>query len=128
MDTLKLYRNLLKFMYDQFNKGNNDSGHGELIQVLIENFERTSAENRIGDDAQDQIGAVSYLLKNGWINAVDISGRSISNARTAYVIGRMLPTEKGKNYLQQGSIEKANTIASVSGTFLGKFFKSILGR
>jgi hypothetical protein len=96
--------------------------------VLIENFERTSAENRIGDDAQDQIGAVSYLLKNGWINAVDISGRSISNARTAYVIGRMLPTEKGKNYLQQGSIEKANTIASVSGTFLGKFFKSILGR
>jgi len=127
MDTLKLYRKLLKHMYDEFNNGNNASGHGEFIHVLISEFERISAENRIGG-AHDQIGAVSYLLKNGWIDAVDTSGRSLFNARTAYVMGRTLPTEKGKNYLQHGNIEKADTIASVSGTFLGKFFKSILGR
>ena len=32
------------------------------------------------------------------IDAVDTSGRSLSNARTAYVMGRMLPTEKGNTY------------------------------
>ena len=122
MDTLKLYLKLLKFMYAQFNSGNNDSGHGELIHELITKFERNSAENRIGDP-DDQIGAVSYLLKNGWIDAVDINGKKLSNARTAYVIGRMLPTEKGNSYLKQGKIDRANTIASISGTFLGKLLK-----
>jgi len=127
MDTLKLYRKLLKYMYDEFNSGNNASGHGEHIQVLIDHFERVSAENRIGD-AHDQIGAVSYLLKNGWIEAVDTNGRQISNARGAYVMGRMLPTEKGVNYLKQGRIETANTLASVLGTFFGKLFKTIFGK
>jgi hypothetical protein len=114
-------------MYDEFNKGNNASGHGERIQVLIDHFERSSQGERIGD-AHDKIGAVRYFLKNGLVDAVDTLGNKINNPRTAYTIGRMQPNQKGLDYLHQKRIGVANTIASVSGTFLGKFLKSFFGR
>lgn len=126
MNTLKLYRKLLKYMYDEYNNGNNASGHGEHIQILINQFQRSSRENRIGD-AHDQIGAVSYFLKNGLIDAVDTSGNKISNSMTAYTYGRMLPTQKGIDYIRLGHIQTAEAVASVSGTFFGKLFKSIFG-
>ena len=127
MGTLKTYDKLLKFMYDEFNKGNNASGHGERIQVLISQFQRSPSGERIGD-AHDQIGAVSYFLKYGLIDAVDTIGNRISKPRTAYTMGRMQPTEKGRHYLHEKRLKVADDVASVSGTFLGKFFKSIFGK
>lgn len=128
MNTLRNYDKLLKFMYDEFNRGNNASGHGERIQVLIDRFERSSPDNRIGVDAHDKIGAVSYFLRHGLIEAVDTRGNRIDKRMTAYNIGRMQPTEKGQNYLQQKRVVVANAVASVSGTFFGKLIKSIWGK
>jgi len=127
MNTLRNYDKLLKYMYDEFNRGNNASGYGEHIQVLIGHFENSSRGNRIGD-ANDQVGAVKYFLDNGFINALDTLGNRIISPREAYTYGRMQPTEKGKNYLQQKRIGAANTIASVLGTFFGRLIKSILGK
>ena len=114
-------------MYDEFNRGVNASGYGEHIQILIDHFERSSQGERLGD-AHDKIGAVRYFLKNGLIDAFDTAGNRISKPMTAYTIGRMQPTEKGRDYLRQKRMGVANAVASVSGTFLGKFFKSILGK
>lgn len=127
MNTLKIYNKPLKFMYNEFNKGNNESGYGEHIQVLIEHFERSSHDNRIGD-AHAKIGAVRYFLKYGLIDAVDTLGNKITNPMTAYTIGRMQPTQKGQEYFQQRLIGTADAVASVSGTFFGKLLKSLLGK
>jgi len=124
VSTLKKYDKLLKFMYDEFDRGNNASGHGEYIQVLIRHFESNSQDNRIGN-AYDQIGAVHYLVENGLIDASDNYGNKITMPMTAFHIGRMQPTEKGREYLQQKRIGVANAVASVLGTFFGKFTKSI---
>jgi hypothetical protein len=114
-------------MYDEFNSGNNASGRGERIHVLVDHFESNSQGERIGD-AHDKIGAVRYFLNNNLIDAVDTLGKKITNPRTAYTYGRMLPNQRGQEYLHQMKIGTANAIASVSGTFLGKFFKSLLGK
>jgi hypothetical protein len=127
VSTLKKYDRLLKFMYDEFNRGENASGYGEYIQVLIQRFERSSQDNRIGN-AHDQIGAVRYLVNKGLIDAVDVRGNRITIPQTAYLYGRMQPTIKGQEYLQQKRIGLANAVASVLGTFFGKFIKSILGK
>ncbi len=127
MSTLKNYDKLLKFMYDDFNRGNNASGHGEHIQTLIDRFERSSQGDRIGD-ALDKVGATRYFLKNGFIDALDTRGDKITSYIAAYSKGRMQPTEEGQNYLQQKRRSAANTAVSVSGTFLGKLIKSVLGK
>ena len=126
INTLTKYDKLLKFMYDEYDRGNNASGHGERIQVLIAQFERSQGI-RIGD-AHDQMGAVSHFLRNGLIDAVDTLGNKITNPLRAYTIGRMQPTQRGRDYLQQKRIGTANAVASVSGTFLGKFLKSLFGK
>jgi hypothetical protein len=124
---LKIYDRLLKYMYDEYNAGHNASGHGEYVRVLVAHFERISESNRIGD-AHAKRAAVDYLHKNGWISVVDILGNQIRNSIIAYGSGRMQPTQKGRDYLQQKRIDAANAIASVSGTFWGKFLRSLLGK
>jgi hypothetical protein len=127
VSTLKTYNKLLKFMYDEFNRGRNASGMGEYIQVLIQRFERSSRGDRIGN-AYNQIGAVRHLIDNGLIDAVDSRGNRITRARDAYLHGRMQPTIKGEDYIQQKRMGAANVVASVLGTFVGKVAKSILGK
>ena len=124
MSTLKKYDKLLKFMYDEFNRGKNASGSGEYIQVLIQDFEGRSQDNRIGN-AYDKIGAVRYLVENGLIDALDNQGNRITRTKDAFSYGRMQPTIKGQKYLQQKRMGVANAVASVLGTFFGKFTKSI---
>jgi hypothetical protein len=127
MSTLEKYDNLLKFMYDEFNEGRNASGHGEHIQVLISHFESRSEDNRLGNVYAKE-GAVRHFIRNGLIAAVDVQGSIITRARDAYRYGRMQPTTKGQKYLQEKRMGVANAVASVSGTFFGKFIKSILGK
>ena len=127
MSTLKTYNKLLKFMYDEFNRGRNASGMGEYIQVLIQHFERSSRGGRIGN-AYDQMGAVRHFVDNGLIDAVDSKGNRITRARDAYLYGRMQPTIKGEDYIQHKRMGAANAVASVLGTFVGKVAKSMLGR
>lgn len=127
MSTLKKYDKLLKFMYDEFNRGKNASGHGQYIQVLISHFESMSEDNRLGN-AYAKEGPVRHFLKNKLIAAVDVHGNRITRARDAYLHGRMQPTIKGQKYLQEKQMGVANAVASVSGTFFGKFIKSILGK
>jgi len=127
MSTLKKYDKLLKFMYDEFNRGKNASGRGELIQVLISHFESRSEDNRLGN-AYAKEGAVRHFVKNGLIAAVDVQGNRITRVRDAFLHGRMQPTIEGQKYLQEKRIGAANAIASISGTFFGKFIKSILGK
>lgn len=126
MNTLNIYNKLLRFMYDEFNRGSNASGYGH-IRILIAHFERSSQGERIGT-AYAKIGAVRYFLKNGFIDAVDTHGNKITNPLRAYAIGRMQPTQKGQDYLHQIRLGTANAVASVSGTFLGEFFKSLFGK
>lgn len=114
-------------MYNEFNKGNNASGHGEYMQVLIQQFQRSPQGERIGN-ANAQVGAVRYFLQNGFINAIDTSGNRITNPLSAYTHGRMQPTQEGQEFLQNKVLGTANAVASVSGTFLGKFFKSMFGK
>ena len=66
MNKLKIYDELLRYMYDEYNKGHHAAGHGEYVKVFISRFERTSGSNRIGN-AHEQKAAVDYLRKNGWI-------------------------------------------------------------
>ncbi len=127
MSTSKKYDELLKFMYDEFNSGKNASGHGEYIQVLISHFQSKSEDNRLGN-VYDQEGAVRHFIRNGLIAAVDVQGNIITRARDAYLHGRMQPTIKGQKYLQEKRMGVANAVASVLGTFFGKFIKSILGK
>ena len=122
MNTLKKYDKLLKFMYDEFNKGNNASGHGERIQVLMNSFERISDGNRIGD-AKKKIGTVSHFLRNGWIVAVDTLGNEITNPRRAFTIGRMQPTQRGREYLEEKKISTVTRVASAIAEVIGRFFK-----
>jgi len=122
MNKLKLYDRLLKYMYDEYNAGHNASGHGEHVSVLVNHFEGISESNRIGD-AHEKKAAVNYLLKNGWISVVDILGNPITNSTSAYVSGRMQPTEKGWEYLQQRRINAVTKIASSVAEVLGRFFK-----
>ena len=111
-------------MYDEFDRGNKASGNGEYIQVLIQRFEESSQGTRIGN-VYDKIGAVRYLIGNGLIDSLDDYGVKIIKTTTSFNIGRMQPTEKGREYLQQKRIGFANAVASVLGTFFNKFAKSI---
>ena len=126
MNTLKIYDNLLKFMYGEFKRGNNASGYGEYIQILIKHFERDSQDNRIGD-AHAQIQAVGYFLKNGWIEAVDISGNKITNPMTAYTTGRMQPTQLGRYYLQQRQLNAVTKVINTIAEAFGRFVKGLKG-
>ena len=127
MKTLNKYDKLLKFMYGEFNRGNDASGYGEHIRVLIDHFECNSQDNRIGD-ALDKIGVVRYYFRDGLIDAVDTLGKKITEPTKAYSIGRMQPTQKGRDYLQQRQMYTINAVASASGTLLGKLLKSLFGK
>lgn len=126
-ETTAKYDKLLKFLYDEYDRGHNASGYGERVSVLVQHFERSSQQNRIGD-ALEQMAAVSYLHDSGWIDLVDTLGNTITNPIRAFTIGRMKPTPKGRDYLQHKRIDSANTVASVSGTFFGKLFKAWFGK
>jgi len=124
MKTTTKYDRLLKYMYEEYDKGHHAHGYGEYLRVLVSHFERISQTNRIGD-AHAQMAAVNYLRKNGWLDAVDILGNNIIDHLRAYNTGRMQPTPKGREYLQQKRMYTANAVASVFGTFFGKLFKSL---
>lgn len=126
METTAKYDRLLKFMYDEYDRGHNDHGHGQRVRILVDHFERTSEKNRIGN-ANDKRAAVDYLHNNDWINIVDTIGAKIIDSTEAYTIGRMKPTPKGLEHLKQNrkdtfNVDTANAVASVSGTFFGNFF------
>ncbi len=101
MDALKTYGKLLKFMYDESDKG---PGRNELILVLIQQFQRSPQGCRLGD-ALDQVEAVRYLITKGWIGALDPRGNKLGDPTRAYSIGRVQLTQRGRVYLQQGQFE-----------------------
>ena len=93
------YKKLMEFIYDQYDKSDAFKGHGEHASVLVQQFQRSSGI-RFGD-ANAQKSAMSYLLKQGWIEIVSIDGTRLGGA-FYYSKSRIKPTPEGIQLVEEG--------------------------
>jgi hypothetical protein len=126
MKRTDLYDKLLQFMYDEYDRKQGFHGYGERVRVLIARFERLSAKNRIGN-ANAKSGAIRYLHENGWIDIRDTNGNKLSGL-AAFSYGRMQPTPKGREYLEQRRTRGVMKVAGNIVELCGRLAKGLHGR